>query len=228
MEEPSIWVIIAAYNEASVLARTLDELLECSRSYNLVVIDDGSTDGTSAAAREFEVHLLRHPINMGQGAALGTGIEYALRHKAEVIVTYDADGQMRPEDIKSLVDVIVKDGYDVALGSRFLTTQPKEIPAIKKFTLKLATIFTRITTGLKITDTHNGLRAFKAEALRKFVIRQNRMAHASEILTAIAINRMSYREVPVTIRYTEYSKRKGQSVSNAMNILFELFSRGVK
>jgi hypothetical protein len=151
-----------------------------------------------------------------------------LRQKADVIVTYDADGQMQPKDIESLVDVILKDGLDVALGSRFLTSQPEQIPAIKRFTLKLATVFTRITTGLKITDTHNGIRAFKAEALRKFVIRQNRMAHASEILSAVARYGMSYREVPVTIRYTEYSKRKGQSVSNAINILFELFSRGAK
>jgi polyprenyl-phospho-N-acetylgalactosaminyl synthase len=228
MAEPSIWVIIPAYNEASVLARTISELLEYSRSYHLVVINDGSTDDTAPTARKLPVHLLTHPINMGQGAALATGIEYALRHKADVIVTYDADGQMQPKDIKSLVDVILKDGLDVALGSRFLASQPQQIPAIKKFTLKLATVFTRITTGLKITDTHNGIRAFKAQALKKFVIRQNRMVHASEILSAIALHRMSYREVPVTIRYTEYSKSKGQSVSNAMNILFELFSRGDK
>jgi glycosyltransferase involved in cell wall biosynthesis len=228
MAEPSIWVIIPAYNEGSVLARTIGELLECSRSYHLVIIDDGSTDDTALTARKFPVHLLTHPINMGQGAALATGIEYALRHKADVIVTYDADGQMQPKDIKPLADMILKDGLDVALGSRFLTSQPEQMPVIKRFTLKLATVFTRITTGLKITDTHNGIRAFKAEALRKFVIRQNRMAHASEILSAIALNRMSYREVPVTIRYTEYSKRKGQSVSNAINILFELFSRGAK
>jgi len=94
--------------------------------------------------------------------------------------------------------------------------------------LKLATVFTRLTTGLKISDTHNGLRAFKAEALRKFNITQNAMAHASEILSEIARNKLTYREVPVTIRYTEYSKSKGQSVSNAINILFELFSRRTK
>jgi hypothetical protein len=135
---------------------------------------------------------------------------------------------MQPSDIGLLVDVIAKEGVDVALGSRFLTSQQGQIPAIKRLTLKLATIFTKFSTGLNITDTHNGIRAFKADALRKFTIRQNRMAHASEILSAIARSKMSYREVPVTIRYTEYSKRKGQSVSNAINILFELFSRGAK
>jgi polyprenyl-phospho-N-acetylgalactosaminyl synthase len=228
MAKPSIWVIIPAYNEGQVLAETIRELLEYNYSYHIVVIDDGSTDNTALTARKFPVHLLIHPINLGQGAALATGIEYALGKEADIIVTYDADGQMWPNDIESLVDVILNDSIDVALGSRFLKPQQEQIPLIKKFTLKLATFFTRITTGLKITDTHNGIRAFKSDALRKFVIRQNRMAHASEILSFIALHKMNYLEVPVTIRYTEYSKRKGQPVSNAINILFELFSRGAK
>jgi polyprenyl-phospho-N-acetylgalactosaminyl synthase len=228
MAEPSIWVIIPAYNEGRVLAETIGELLDYNRSYHLVVIDDGSTDDTSRIAKKFPVHLLVHPLNLGQGAALATGIDYTLRQKADIIVTFDADGQMRPADIGSLTDAVISEGIDVALGSRFLTAQPEKMPAIRKMVLKLATVFTRFTTGLKISDTHNGIRAFRAEALRKFNITQNEMAHASEILSEITHSKLSYREVPVAIRYTEYSKGKGQSVSNAINILFELFSRGTK
>ncbi|MBN2020943.1 MAG: glycosyltransferase family 2 protein [Sedimentisphaerales bacterium] len=228
MAEPSVWVIIPAYNEGQVLAETLRELQEYNASYHLVVVDDGSTDNTSGIAREFAVHLLVHPMNLGQGAALATGIEYALRQKADIVVTFDADGQMRPADINPLVEAVVKDGLDVALGSRFLKSADSKMPTLKKIILRLGTIFTRLTTGLNITDTHNGLRAFKAETFAKLHITQNGMAHASEILTAIARCKLTYRELPVTIRYTEYSKRKGQGASNAINILFELFSRGGK
>ena len=228
MAEPSIWVVIPAYNEGRVLADVVRELLENNSSYQVVIVDDGSTDNTSVIAGNLSVHLLTHPINLGQGAALATGFEYALQQEADIIVTFDADGQMQPADIGLLVDVIINEDVDVALGSRFLTTLPEKMPPIKKNVLKLATVLTKLTTGLKVTDTHNGFRAFKAQALRKLTITQNRMAHASEILSAIARNKLSWREVPVTIRYTEYSKSKGQSVSNAINILFELFSRGTK
>ena len=228
MAESSVWIIIPAYNEGQVLAEVIGELLDYNRSYQLVIVDDGSTDDTPKIAKNLGVHLLVHPINLGQGAALATGIEYSLGQKADIIVTFDADGQMQSADIGSLVDVVISEDVDVALGSRFLSTPSEKIPPIKKNVLKLATILTKFTTGLKITDTHNGFRAFRAEALRKFTITQNRMAHASEILSAIARNKLTYREVPVTIRYTEYSKSKGQSVSNALNILFELFSRGTK
>jgi glycosyltransferase involved in cell wall biosynthesis len=228
MAEPSIWVIIPAYNEGRILGETIRGLLEYNASYQLVVVDDGSTDNTSGVAREFAVHLLVHPMNLGQGAALATGIAYALREKADIIVTFDADGQMQAADIGPLVEAVINEGLDVALGSRFLKSSDSEIPALKKIILRLGAIFTRLTTGLNITDTHNGLRAFKAETLTKFSITQNGMAHASEILAEIACNKLTYRELPVAIRYTEYSKRKGQGVLNAINILFDLFSRGGK
>ena len=226
MAEASIWVIIPVYNEGRVLGDVIGELLDYNRSYHLVVIDDGSTDDTSRIARKFPVHLLVHPLNLGQGAALATGIDYALRQKADIIVTFDADGQMRPVDIGALVDVVINEGIDVALGSRYLTKRAEGMPVTRNLVLKAATILTILTTGLKITDTHNGIRAFKAKALCKIRLTQNRMAYASELLSEIARNKLTYREVPVSIRYTEYSKSKGQSNLNAINILFDLFSRG--
>jgi len=219
----SIWVVIPAYNEGKVIRNVLRELLDYNPSYHIVVIDDGSCDETAAVARSFPVHVLVHPINLGQGATLATGIKYALQENAEVIVTFDADGQMLPQDIGVLVNEVLNGRVDVATGSRFLASPPVGMSKMKKIVLKLGTEFTKLTTGLSVTDTHNGIRAFKAEALRKFVITQNQMAHASEILAQIARNKLVHRELPVTIRYTQYSNSKGQSVLNAINILFELF-----
>lgn len=228
MDGSRVWVVIPAYNEARVLGDVLDELRGYDPSYNIVVVDDGSSDGTADVAKHAGVRVVIHPVNLGQGAALATGIEYALQKGAGVVVTFDADGQMRPEDIGLLVKQVVDSGIDVALGSRFLTSPPEGMPATKRIGLKLATVLTQLTTGLNITDTHNGIRAFKADAVRRIAITQNRMAHASEILSEIARNHLRYREVPVTIRYTKYSRAKGQSLLNAINILFELFSGGRK
>lgn len=215
-------IIIPAFNEAAAIGDALDSLLSMAREHNwqVVVIDDGSADDTAKIVAALPVYLLVHPINLGQGAALATGIDYALSRGADYVVTFDSDGQMCPEDIPRLLEQASKPDVDVALGSRFLTLKPQGMPFIKKIVLKMAVIFTRITTGLKVSDVHNGFRVFKAQALAKISIRQNRMAHASEILSEIARSKLKYKEVPVTIRYTEYSKAKGQSISNAFNILF--------
>lgn len=228
MADSSIWIVIPAYNEAPVLKEVLAELLDCGPSYHVVVVDDGSSDETAETATALGVHVLVHPINLGQGAALATGIEYALREDADIVVTFDADGQMRPADIAAMVKEVQNEGVDVALGSRFLTAAPQAMSGMKRIMLKLAAAFTKLSTGLNVTDTHNGLRAFRAQALRKITISQNRMAHASEILSEIARNKLVCREVPVTIRYTEYSKAKGQSLLNSINILFDLFTGGKK
>ena len=223
----SIWVVIPAYNEQQVIGGVLRELIEQNKSFNIVVVDDGSKDDTAKEAAKYPIHILQHPINLGQGAALATGFEYALLKNADVVVTFDADGQMRPEDIEKLVGKI-KEGFDVALGSRFLDIKPQDMPALRKFLLRLVVAFTRATGGLNVTDIHNGFRAFKADALRQIVITQNQMAHASEILSEIKRNKLKYCEVPVGIRYTDYSKKKGQSILNSINILYELLTRGKK
>jgi glycosyltransferase involved in cell wall biosynthesis len=228
MQKPSVWVVIAAYNEDKVIADVLREMVQCNPSYNIIVVDDGSTDNTASVISGLPVYLLVHPVNLGQGAALATGINYALSHNADVVVTFDADGQMSPKDIDTLVKKVTEDGFDVALGSRFLNRPVEGMPVLRKTLLKLAVIFTRLTSGLKISDIHNGFRAFSAEAVRKITITQNRMAHASEILSQIASKKLKYCEVPVSIRYTEYSKAKGQTIWNTINILYELLTGNKK
>lgn len=220
-EDPvaAAWLVIAAYNEGSQVG---DVVCRARAAFaNIVVVDDGSGDGTGEAAWRNGATVVTHPINLGQGAALRTGMDFALARGARYVVTFDADGQHRPEDAISLVRRLAERGADVALGSRFLGGT-ENMPAARRLLLRAATVFTRLTTGLEVTDAHNGLRAFTAEAARRIRIRQNRMAHASEILEEIARQDLGYIEVPMVVSYTEYSLAKGQSGLGAFNVLLDL------
>lgn len=226
-EASPVWVVIAAYNEATAIGEVLRGLGEYP--YRLVVVDDGSKDGTAQQALKFPVTVLRHAVNLGQGAALQTGMRYALQQGAGFIVTFDADGQHNPADIEKMVAACRDGKCAVALGTRFAVGgEARAITFKKRWLLRVAIWLTRWMTGLKVTDTHNGLRAFTRQAAEKIEIRQNGMAHASEILNQIASQKLSFIEVPVTIVYTPYSLKKGQSLWNGINILWELLSGKLK
>jgi len=216
-----VWIVVPAYNEESQITKVVADLARVSP--NIVVIDDRSTDLTAARAKAAGAHVLHHPLNLGQGAALQTGIDFALREDATHIVTFDADGQHRAEDVPLLLKVMTECAAHFALGSRFLGTAPN-IDFSRKVLLKLAILFMRITTGLNLTDAHNGLRAMTRKGASSLAIRQNRMAHASEILNQIAKSGLRVVEVPVAIAYTSYSKAKGQKFSNSVNIMLELLT----
>ncbi|HLC89742.1 MAG TPA: glycosyltransferase family 2 protein, partial [Patescibacteria group bacterium] len=170
--------------------------------------------------------ILRHFINRGQGAALQTGIFCALKDGADVIVTFDADGQHNPEEIDRVVEPLLLSEVDVVLGSRFLKSEirnPKsEIPLSRIIILKLASWFTRLYTGLAVTDTHNGFRAISAKAASLIEIKQDGMAHASEIIEQIKKHNLKFKEVPVAINYTKHSLAKGQKLSNSFKIIWDL------
>ena len=218
----SIWVVVTAYNESSVISEVVKGIRQ--GGYSVVVVDDASSDDTGDRALSAGARVLRHPINLGQGAALQTGIAFALRNEAQYIVTFDGDGQHRPEDIASLTDALMQHQADFALGSRFLGNA-LDLPRLRRAILRLAVVFTRLTTGLKVTDAHNGLRAMTRRGASYIRLRQNRMAHASEILDQIARSKLAYVEVPVTIVYTAYSLQKGQRISNSVSILIDLLTR---
>lgn len=226
MSNENVFVVIPAYNEAQVLGKVLDDLL--SYPYQIVVVDDGSQDNTFEIASQYQIHCLQHKCNLGQGAALQTGISYVLKNPdAEIIVTFDADGQHDSKEITKLITPILVDDFDVVLGSRFLEKDlVKYMPTLKYITLKLAVIFTRLTTYIKVTDTHNGFRAFSRIGAQEISITQNGMSHASQILKQIQNENLRYCEVPVTITYTDYSIKKGQAVNNAINILWDSFWSG--
>ena len=214
-----VWVVIAAYNEARVIEQVVAGVRR--HGYSVVVVDDGSTDATAAIAQQAATAVVCHPVNLGQGAALQTGIEFALGEGADFIVTFDADGQHRADDIAPLLKALTDNNADFALGSRFLGASI-DLPRSRRLLLKAATFFTRLTTGLRLSDTHNGLRAMTRRGASHLMLRQNRMAHASELLDQIARSKLRYVEVPVTIEYSTYSLAKGQKLSDSLTILVDL------
>lgn len=224
MRRKHIWVVIAAYNEVGVIARVVVEVRR--RGYAVLLIDDGSTDATAAMAEKAGAVVIRHPVNLGQGAALQTGIECALREGAEVIVTFDADGQHRVTDIDVLIDAMAKHNADFVFGSRVLGGAIN-LPPTRRLLLKAATWFTRMTSGLSVTDTHNGLRAMTPRGARAIRLRQNRMAHASEFLNQVSASKLKYIEAPVTIEYSAYSLAKGQKLGNSLSILVDLSAQSL-
>lgn len=217
----SVWIIIPAYNEGAMIGTVVRSVTRLFP--NVVVVDDCSADQTSAVARSAGAHVIRHPINLGQGAALQTGIEYALIAGASHIVTFDADGQHHVDDVGPMLDRLTASGADLALGSRFLGTTVG-MRQSRRWLLRAAILFTFVTTGLRLSDCHNGLRVLTAHAARKLTMRQNRMAHASEILGNIRRQGLNFVEVPVTISYSDYSRAKGQSFGDAFSIVRDLFA----
>ncbi|MBI5038130.1 MAG: glycosyltransferase family 2 protein [Candidatus Kerfeldbacteria bacterium] len=213
------FVIIPALNEGQRIATVVEQVRQ--RYPQVVVIDDGSDDGTGMTAAQAGAIVLTHEINRGQGASLKTGIVYALEHDAEAIVTFDADGQHNADDIDRLLQPIQDGRADIVLGSRFLENTAENMPLLRKVMLRAAVIFTRFASGLNVTDTHNGLRALTRDAAHRIKIHQDRMAHASEILDEINRNQLRFVEVPVTIHYSAYSTEKGQSTMAFGKVLFK-------
>ncbi|MEM3154013.1 MAG: glycosyltransferase family 2 protein [Candidatus Woesearchaeota archaeon] len=216
----NVWIVIAAYNEEHSIGSVLRELSKAGYK-KVVVVDDGSSDDTYRIARQYTKHVVQHVINRGQGASLKTGIDYALQHGADIVVTFDADGQHRVEDIPALIAPVKSGEFDVALGSRFLK-DGSNVPFIRKIMLKGGILMVWLFYGIKLTDVHNGFRAFSREAAEKIEITMDRMEHASEILSEIKRQKLKYVEVPVVIRYTEYSKAHGQSSLNAFKIFYKM------
>jgi glycosyltransferase involved in cell wall biosynthesis len=217
------WVVVPLYNEASVIGGVIQALLP--HFPNVVCVDDGSTDGSAAVALNAGAHLVEHPINLGQGAALQTGIEYALSHSScEYIVTFDADGQHRIEDAQDMVAVARQKDAAIVFGSRFLDDRTR--PGwMKRVILKTAVWVTNLTTSVKLTDAHNGLRVIRRDAASQIQLKQDRMAHATEIVLQLGDTGLPWIEHPVELLYTDYSKSKGQSVLNSVNILVDLVVR---
>ena len=221
-----VFLVIPTYNEGRVLASTIRGLLPCG--YSIVVVDDGSSDGTAAILKELPVHYLRHPVNLGQGAALQTGMDYALAQGAEYIVHFDADGQHPAERIPSLLAPIRRGECDVAVGSRFLDPENVNlIPRGRRILLRGAVVISGILTRLWLSDAHNGFRALSRAAAQKIRLHENGFAHATEFLDEVRRAKLRLREVPVAIRYTDYSQAKGQPASNSVNILIDVLLRKV-
>jgi glycosyltransferase involved in cell wall biosynthesis len=217
------WVAIPMFNEATVIGSVVRELLPVFP--HIVCVDDGSSDDSIEKAATAGAHVVRHPINLGQGASLQTAFEYALSDPAMTeVLTFDADGQHQLVDALAMVTKLRVEGLDVVIGSRFLDDRT-ELGFAKKTVLRMATAYTRLSTGMALTDAHNGLRVLNRGLVEKIQLTQNRMAHASELTEQIGGLKARWAEYPTHIVYTEYSRSKGQSLLNSVNILVELLFR---
>jgi polyprenyl-phospho-N-acetylgalactosaminyl synthase len=220
MEPSKIYIVVPCYNEKETIRTTISELV--AKDYNVIVVNDGSTQNISNELQNLKIHYLKHLVNLGQGAAIQTGMEYAINLGAKIVIHFDADGQHNIEDIPKLINEILN-GYDIVIGSRFLLKEDSiTIPFKKRILLKVARYINFLFTGILLSDAHNGLRALNANALQKIQISENRMAHATEILKHVKLYKLNYKELPSHIIYTKYSLEKGQRSSNSINIIIDL------
>lgn len=220
MQQAKIFIIVPVYNENEVLRTTVVPLLEAG--YRVVVVDDGSKCNQSRFLENLPVFFLRHKTNLGQGAALQTGTDFSLQHGADILVHFDADGQHRETDIALLTAPLIQNKADIVFGSRFMNSENKEIPLLKKITLKAGRYVNLLFTRILLSDAHNGLRALNRKAAEQIVIKENRMAHATEILMQVKKNKLRYTEVPVHVRYSAYAKNKGQKSWHSIRIFYDL------
>ena len=223
-ETRNVWIVVPAFNEAGMIGEVIADLR--SVFSNVVCVDDGSGDDTGEVALRAGAHLVRHPVNLGQGAAIQTGVEYARRQPgAQVFATFDADGQHRVKDLVTMIDRLGTGDVDIVIGTRFGPGVSRP-PLLKRVVLQTATRLSARGRKLGLTDTNNGLRVFNKTVADGLDITMNGMSHATEFIMLIAENRWRVAEEPVEVLYTEYSQSKGQPLLNGVNIIFDGFLRG--
>jgi polyprenyl-phospho-N-acetylgalactosaminyl synthase len=199
------FVVVPVYNEEKRIKQVVENLVDLGME--IVVVDDCSSDGTRKELLGLPVHVLGHDINLGQGAALKTGSEYARISGAEVIAHYDGDGQHRKEDLVKLMAQMDQGEHDVVLGSRFMELKSK-IPMKKKVILFLAKMLSKTLLQLHYTDPQSGLRVIKADKLDQLDWQKYDFQHCTEILGLIRKNKLKYIEMPIKVHYDEYSQNK--------------------
>ena len=221
-----VWIVVPAFHEATIIGDVITDVR--SVFDHVVCVDDGSRDDTAAAALRAGAHVVRHPVNLGQGAAIQTGVEYARAQPgAQVFATFDADGQHQVKDVVRMIDRLSAEDVDLVIGTRF--AEPGIVtgtPFHKRVVLRTAALLSPHSRKLGLTDAHNGLRVFNRTVADGLNITMNGMSHASEFITLAYENRWRVTEEPVEILYTEYSMSKGQPLLNGVNIIFDGFLRG--
>lgn len=202
-----MWIVLPAYNEETVIKDVIREI-QAAGYRNIIVVDDGSHDQTFEKAKEMDVIALRHPINRGKGAATKTGIEAAKLLGAGIIVTMDSDGQHNPADIARLIEPIQKNHCDVVLGTRL--KNPKGMPWYKIIANHIGNAITWYFYGLYVSDSQSGFRAYSRHASELINTKTDRYEYDSEVIREIYLYKLKYKEVPIEVRYTEYSMGKIQ------------------
>ncbi len=225
MRYQDVWIVVPAFNEASVIGDVISDIR--SVFDHVVLVDDGSKDGTGDIALGAGAHVVPHPVNLGQGAAIQTGVEYARSQPgAAVFATFDADGQHRLKDVVRMIDRLSADDADLVVGTRFAEPSVSKPPLLKRIVLRVAAWLSPSSRQLGLTDAHNGLRVFNKKVADELNLTMSRMSHASEFITLAVENQWRVTEEPVEILYTDYSKSKGQPLLNGVNIIFDGLLRG--
>jgi len=223
IDKQKVCVIVPFFNEEQVINKVISELIR--ENYKVLAVDDGSTDSSYEKIKDLNCIIIRHPQNFGQGAALQTGMSFAkLNPNSHFFVTFDSDGQHQVSNIEGVLNPVVKNEADIVFGTRF-QDDLTQFTFLKRIILKLAVKYTQLSTGVTLTDTHNGFRAFNRVSIEKIELNFPGMTHASEFVGKAGESQLRIKEVPVHVLYTKYSKRKGQSLWNAINILTDLFLR---
>lgn len=203
-----MWIVLPAYNEEKIIQNTLREIRSVGYK-NIIVVDDGSRDQTYERAKEIPgIVVLRHKLNRGKGAATKTGIEAAKLLDAGIIVTMDSDGQHNPADIARLIAPIQKNHCDVVLGTRL--KNPAGMPWYKICANHIGNAITWYFYGLWVSDSQSGFRAYSRHASELINTKTDRYEYDSEVIREIYVYKLKYREVPIEVRYTEYSMGKIQ------------------
>jgi beta-phosphoglucomutase-like phosphatase (HAD superfamily) len=220
----SSYVVVPAYNEEKTIGSVLTDLLRYFRREEIVVVNDGSRDRTGEIARSFGVHVITHLVNRGLGGALGTGIAYAVRKGAKLVLTFDADGQHLVSDALRVMKPVAEGKADFSVGSR-LMGDTSQMPLVKKFGNFVLDFITAVFAHKYVSDSQSGLRCFTSECAAKIRITCDRYAVSSEIIIEAVKNGCRIVEVPIRAVYTEYSMRKGtnvlEGVKIALNLLFD-------
>jgi len=215
-----VFILIPTYNEETKIEEVLDSLKLSFK--NIVVVNDGSTDKTQSIIENKDVMVIRHILNLGQGAAVSSGMNYIKNeNKAEALITFDADGQHSVDDAVLFAKEIIKCDEEIIFGSRFLKNK-ENIPYLKRASLKAVTFITNFLTNTRLSDTHNGLKAIKISCLEKINISIDGFAFESQIIQQVGKQKIKYKEMPTNTIYTDYSKNKGQKLSNGFLIIEDL------
>lgn len=223
-------IVIPVYNEEKVVKNVIEDLKKLRPDDVIIAVNDGSHDSSLSVLQGIaNIYILNHELNLGQGASIQTGISFARQLSCKYVATFDSDGQHDPNDIEVFLNEICCGDLDVVIGSRFLVGSKTNISKFKRHFLKLSTLFTFFTSGIKLSDSHNGFRIINIADNPAFEIHHNGMSHASEIVDIISCLKLKYKELPCNIKYTDYSMEKGQSLWNSINIVLELLiSRLIK
>jgi len=222
MPKPKIIIVIPAYNEAKRIGNVLDTLTKHGHKH-VIVVDDGSEDETSAVAAQHGATVLTHLVNRGYGAAIKTGLDHAKTLNADVVVTFDADGQHDPTDIAPVIAPILNGTADVVNGAR--TKNRSQMPAIRRLGNWGLNIITWLFFHAYVTDSQSGFKAYSPLALTKIDPKLDRYEFCSEIMHEIQRNKLRLAEVPITVIYTQESIAKGQSILGGIKTAWGMMKR---